>query len=169
MLFFNLTNGLEAIEKYPNKVTTLPHFVRIQSTWCEQKRWQEIIMDLDYTFLMACRTAKEVHVIDFSAKKRVPRALYQGLSWIQYCLNRYWYGIKDEPALVKQFNCTAYFEKEYEKLLYDKSAEAMFNKLKYFKKFTGTGKVIIHGIAGKTEHDGDYEYYNNIIKSWNIE
>lgn len=164
MLFLNLTNGIEALKRNTNALPVSVHFVRIQSTWCEQKRWKEIIQDLDYTFLMACRVVKDVCVIDYSAKKLVSRALYQGLPWIQYCLNRYWYGIEDEPVLVKHFDCTKYFKEQYDKLLNDKSGKAMFKKLEYFKKFTGTGKVLLLSICDKTEHDGDYKFYNILLR-----
>lgn len=168
MIFLNLTNGLEAIEKVPVKGTDLFHLVRIQSTWCEQKRWKEIILDLDYTFLMACRILKNVTVIDFSARKPVPRALYQGLAWIEYVLNRYWYDIKGQ-AMVKGTNCEEYFEKIYQQLLYDKTADALFAKLRYFNKFKGTGQVKLDTISSRTEHDGDYSYYNELVSEWNVE
>lgn len=165
MRFFNLTNGLEALTKNDmHGFSNFPHFIRIQSTWCEQKLWKEIILDLDYTFLMACRIVDKVCVVDYSARKEVPRALYQGLAWIQYVLNRYWYGINDEPVLVRGHNCKKYFEEQYELLSYDKSARLMWKKLKYFKKFDGTGKVLLLSIAAPTEHDGDYAYYNSILK-----
>ena len=165
MLFLNLTNGIEAIKQKPDVLQSELHFIRIQSTWCEQKRWKDIILDLDYTFLLACRVAPNVCVIDYSATKLCPRAIYQGLPWIQYCLNRYWYAIKDEPVFVKNVDCRKYFEEQYNKLLYEKTAELMFQKLKYFRKFTGTGKVLLLSVSDKTKHDGDYKFYDSILKN----
>lgn len=164
MLFLNLTNGIEALTNKKANTLYFPYLVRIQSTWCEQKLWKEIIMDLDYTFLMACRIVNNIVVIDYSAQKDVSRALYQGLAWIQYVLNRYWYNIDEEQVLVRGHNCKDYFKEQYEILLYDKSAKLMWKKLKYFKKFDGTGKVLLFSVSDRTTHDGDYKYYNDILK-----
>lgn len=75
-IFLNLTNGLEFL----NDSQRIGGFVRIQSTACEQKRWWPIILDLDYTFLIHVGLGHAVCVCDASAKKQVPRALYQGIS-----------------------------------------------------------------------------------------
>ncbi|RLI00940.1 hypothetical protein DRO38_05725, partial [Candidatus Bathyarchaeota archaeon] len=93
-------------------------------------------------------------VIDFSARKKMPRALYQGLEWVRYCVNRAW-NSKIVIPLVQGHNCSAYFDKCYLEL-----SESAKKKLKYFKKFVATDNEIkIFVLCEQTKHDGDYEYY----------
>ena len=65
-IYLNLTNGIEALEIL--KPANL-RFVRIQSTACEQKRWDFILQDLDYSFLMDIALGENVTVVDYIAKK----------------------------------------------------------------------------------------------------
>ena len=46
--YINLTNGIGLIKDLPR----VDGFLRIQSTACEQKRWWQIIADLDYSFMV---------------------------------------------------------------------------------------------------------------------
>ena len=154
--YINLTNGLEFLEKTEQCNCA---FIRIQSTACEQKRWGEILMDLDYTFLMDLALGNECFVIDYSQKKDMPRSLYQGLEWIKYALGRVWFDRHYKPC-VKGHNCIAYFDTEFEKI---KKGKAIM-KLKYFKKFIKCTELKLHTITGRTKRDGDYEYYSKILE-----
>lgn len=155
-LYLNLTNGIELLE---NLNSLDFNFVRIQSTACEQKRWDFILQELDYNFLMHLALGENVIVVDYSAKKAQTRAVYQGLEFIKYTLNRYWLD-KDYTPCVKGFNC-----KEYFKEVYDKLDKRTFKKLDYFKKFLATSEINLKSKCFKTEHDGDYEYYSALLKS----
>lgn len=78
-IFYNLTNGIEDAAKMLEEGNGSPvNFVRIQSTWCEQHRWDDILKDLDYKFVVCCRVYGEAWGVDRSPKKQFPRALYQG-------------------------------------------------------------------------------------------
>ena len=55
-------------------------------------------------------------------------------------------------------NCSEYFQKEYKKL-----DNKTFKKLKYLKKFLNTDKINLTCISFNTNHDGDYNYYKNIL------
>lgn len=154
-LYLNLTNGIELLE---NLNSLDFNFVRIQSTACEQKRWDFILQELDYNFLMHLALGESVIVVDYSAKKAQTRAVYQGLEFIKYTLNRYWLD-KDYTPNVKGFNCQEYF-----KSVYDKLDKRTFKKLEYFKKFLKTNEIKLKGLCFKTEHDGDYGYYSELLK-----
>ena len=154
-IYLNLTNGIEALEFL--KPANL-RFVRIQSTACEQKRWDFILQDLDYSFLMDIALGENVTVVDYSAKKENTRAVYQGLEFIKYVLNKYWLN-KEYTPNVKGLNCSNYF-----KSVYDSLDKRTFKKLEYFKKFLKTDKIKLKGVCFKTEHDGDYEYYSELLK-----
>ena len=160
-IFYNLTNGIEDAAKILEEGNGSPvNFVRIQSTWCEQHRWGDILEDLDYKFVVCCRVCGIAWVVDRSSKKAFSRALYQGLSWIYYAMNRYWYG-KETKVYVKGNDVTGYFQEQYERLPRD-----AFKKLRYAKRFRGAGNVVLIGESkGCTNRDGDYGTYGKMLRS----
>jgi hypothetical protein len=107
-VFLNLTNGLLYDGSFDG-------FIRIQSTRCERKQWEELIKDIDNNFLMWLALGKDVVVVDYSARKKIPRALYQGMEWIWFACCKAW-NIPLEKVFVKKCNCIAYFEEEWLKI-----------------------------------------------------
>lgn len=161
-IYLNLTNGIEALNIYPSLPRFQYGFIRIQSTACEQKRWNNILLDLDYDFLFNLAIGTTCFIYDFGARKTTPRAVYQGVEFVKYVLNRYWYNL-NEKVYVKRgktpINVTDYFDEEYKKL--DKH---VFKKLDYFKPYLFDNKVNIIAVTNKTTHDGEKSYYSDIIK-----
>lgn len=155
--FINMTNGIEVLTEL------LSHdvqFIRIQSTACEQKRWNFILQDLDNNFLLCLALGFECVIYDFSSKKEISRALYQGISWIEFVLNRVWFGREITP-FVKKCNVKKYFQEIYSKL-----EKRTFQKIYYFKKFLLTDEIKINLISRKTKNDSNYTYYRDILKQW---
>ena len=150
MIFLNLTNGLLWKGDFDG-------FIRIQSCACEQKQWQRVLEDIDNNLLMWLAIGKDVMVVDYSARKNVPRALYQGLEWIWFCCCKAWN--MPTAAFVKTIDCTRYFESEYRKL--DKK---VLKKLKYYRKFLNNPKKPVV-ISGKTDKDGNYDYFSKLAKT----
>ena len=157
MTFINLTNGIEAIIRH-GLLGSDYHFIRVQSTACEQKRWNFIIHELDYCFLMALALGKHCTIYDFGAHSSIPRALWQGLTWVEYVLNRFW--LKKEIPIKSRggISMLKYFSECYEKL--DTRA---IQKLTYFKKFLNTREIKLTMISQKTNNDGDYKYYKTLL------
>lgn len=153
--FVNLTNGIEAI---PN-INSDYSFIRIQSTTCEQKRWDFLIQDLDNNLLMNLVLGNKCIIYDFGAKKKVPRALYQGVELLKFVLNKRWLNIDIIPY-VKSHNCHTYFTEIYRKL-----DEKTLKKLDYFKKFLCTDNLDLEIWSDATIHDGQIDYYKNILIS----
>lgn len=149
--FLNLTNGLLYDGPFDG-------FIRIQSCHCERHCWQRIIENIDNNFLMWIALGKEVKVVDYSARKQVPRALYQGLEWIWFCCCKSWN--LPTNCKVNGSNCITYFEQEYKNL--DKNTR---NKLKYFRKFLNNPQKP-QIIAGQTDKDGNYEYFQELVKKF---
>jgi len=142
--YANLTNGIEMLHSGP--------FVRIQSTACEQKRWSFIIEDLENDLLL--HLARGYHcVICDCGHNGEPRALWQGLPWIRYVLERVWLG-HVTPVLVRGHNVENYFAGQYEQL----SVRAK-TKLRYFRRFLATTEIFLRGQWRATEHDGQYHFY----------
>ena len=158
-IYLNLTNGIEALEVLKHTSLHDIKFVRIQSTACEQKRWDFILQELDYNFLMGIALGETITVVDYSATKGQTRAVYQGLEFIKYVLNKYWLN-KEYTPNVKGFNCSEYF-----KSVYDKLDKRTFKKLEYFKKFLTTSEIRLKSMCFKTEHDGDYKYYSILLNN----
>ena len=154
MDFVNLTNGIEAIKQYS---LTEYRFVRIQSTACEQKRWDFILQELDYGFLMALALGAKCVVYDYSNKRRTPRALWQGIEWIKYALNRAWFDRKIVPA-VRGHNASNYFDGWYRQLGARTKA-----KLRYFVRFLDTDEIRLDIVGGRTDLDGNYPQYAKMV------
>lgn len=161
MFYLNLTNGIEFIPKLSEHSNL--KFIRIQSTACEQKRWDFILQELDYSFLLDLALGNNVTVVDYGANKEVSRACYQGVEWIKYALNNCWFG-KDEKAFVRGTDATNYFGECYAKL-----EKRTLKKLNYFKKFLATESLHLDYQSTSTDKDGDYEYYKAILKEYYLE
>lgn len=153
-IYLNLTNGIEYL-----KDCRCDGFVRIQSTALEQHRWDFILQELDYTFLLDLARGCEVEVIDYSAKKKQSRANYQGLPFIKFVLDLIWFDNLQE-SFVKDINVTNYFLSEYSRL-----SKRTFKKLKYFRDFLNDNikEVKLTGNFGQTNNDGNREYYKEIL------
>jgi len=144
--YYNLTNGLH----FNNRNKPFG-FIRIQSTACEQKRWDFIIQDLDNDFLYNLAIGNICIVYDLSEKKKETRALYQGLEWIKYVLYWRWFGRYYIPK-VRECDCSKYFLGCY-MALEDRTKK----KIDYFKKFI-TGEVInLEKVSGNLKGEKDEE------------
>lgn len=151
--YLNLTNGLLAIKDYG---LTDYRFLRIQSTACEQKRWDFIIQDLDTSFLMDLAMGRVCYVYDYGAKKDVPRALWQGLEWVRYVLHRRWMNEKITPRC-RGNDCSKYFDACYQTL-----ESRTLKKLDYFQRYLSPNPIQIMPRSHRTEHDGDYVRFRKI-------
>ncbi len=158
--YINLTNGIEAVQQY--KLSNYA-FIRIQSTACEQHSWDKILQELDYDFLMNVALGNECVIYDYGTRKPVPRAIYQGVEFIKYVLNRVWYNIENDVYIsrsgkIRGANATDYFHKAYCSL-----SEQTLKKLKYFQPFLG-GVINIRCVTSSTTHDNDKKFYANILR-----
>ena len=146
--FLNLTNGLLYDGPFDG-------FIRIQSCACEGKHWDRVIEDIDHNFLMLLALGYPIQIVDYSARKQVPRSLYQGLEWIWFVCQMSW-KLPIDKVEVRGVNCYNYFldcwmdlEKKHRK------------KLRYYRKFLNNPKKPII-ISGQTDKDGDYEYLSSL-------
>ena len=136
--FLNLFGGLEWL---PYEFGEHPdvHYTRIQSTACEQKRWDFIIRDLDHTLLFFLSQGYPCIIYDVSSKKTESRAIYQGLVFVKFVLGFYW--LHEEPAKisVRGQDCTAYFYSQLHAL--SREAES---KIKTYRKFLRTEELRLY-------------------------
>ena len=165
--YINLTCWIEAIPKIEGEV----RFIRIQSTWLEQHRFDDLILSLDYDFLMNVALGRECVIYDYGARKPIPRAVYQGVEFIKYVLNRRWLGKEYKTNVSRnhkhKMNSDKYFNQVYLSL----SRKAL-NKLDYFLPFV-KGEVNIRAVTESTTHSEDKAWYSEILKErarkWEIE
>ena len=136
--YINLTNGVEAIPHLQDDY----RFIRIQSTICEQKLWDRLIQDLDYDFLMNLALGHECIVYDFGARKPIPRAIYQGIEFLQYVLNCRWLQKQYQTNVTRAKdkkrinNCNQYFSQCYFRL-----EDRTKKKLDYFVPYLNTDEI----------------------------
>jgi len=154
-IYLNLTNGLEYLA---GEKLSKYKVIRIQSTSCEQKRWDSILAELDYNFLFDLAIGKKCIVVDYSSKKDKPRAIYQGLEWIKYVINRIWFNREIIPY-VRGTNVTKYFRQCYRAI-----SKSTRKKIKYFRKFLLTDEIKIEVICQRTNNDNNIDFYKSILK-----
>lgn len=152
--FINLTNGIQAIKDFDLKDY---RFIRLQSTACEQKRWENIILSISDEFLLSASLGSECIVYDYGANKEKPRAIWQGLEWIKFCLYKRWFNIDYNPV-GRCSSSKRYFEEQYFNL-----SNRVKSRLDYFKSFI-EDQLSISSVTGATKNDGNKEFYSNILK-----
>lgn len=170
--YINLSSGIDCLfdARHGGKETALAlsyykeevRFIRIQSTMCEQKLWDRVIMDLDYDFLLHLAMGHDVCIFDCSAKKEESRAIYQGLEFIKYVLNRVWFD-REYKTDVRGNDCNHYFDEVFRTQIQDTSAHL---KLKFFRKFLMTDELKLASYCQPTKLDGKYEELKKILKQF---
>ena len=155
-IFINLTNGIEAL---PNLNADDIHFIRIQSSHCERQKYNQILDNIDFNFLMYLAMGYECIVYDYGANSEVPKAIYTGLEWIKYVCNRRWLN-KEEQVFVKGKNVTEFYNKKYFEIEYKTK-----RKIDYFKKFLLTDELLIKSVCSETQNDNKIEFYQKIIQN----
>jgi hypothetical protein len=156
-LFINLTAGLEHLEML--HVLHL-NFIRMQSTHLEHKHLEHFLKDLDNNFLMKLAIGKECVILDFTSRKKknnVSRACWQGIPWIEYCLNRLWFGKRIEC----KYGMHKCFEHHFSKL-----SSCTKRKIKYYRKFVLTNSINLRYVCGPTDNDSNTKYYQSLIKKY---
>jgi len=155
-VFINLTNGIEAISDLNWEDI---NFIRIQSSHCERQKYNQILENIDYNFLMYLAMGYVCIVYDYAANSEVPKAVYTGLEWIKYVCNRRWLN-KEYPVIVKEKNVTDFYKLHYAKIDYK-----IKRKIDYFKKFLLTDELKIISITTQTKNDNKIEFYQKIIQN----
>lgn len=149
--FINLSNGIEKIPELKGDFS----FVRIRSTWCEHKRWDDLIFDLDHNLLMNLAIGNECIVYDFS-KNTESYAVREGLDFIKYITARAW---RLKPS---KSDYTAEFDRWYKA----RHNNIILDKLRYYRKFAHGSEIKLTGVSEFTGNDDNPNYYAKIIKKY---
>ena len=135
--YVNLTNGLACLPHIES-----PRYLRLQSTWCEQKRWQDILWATPPDLFMDLATGNPLVVHDVSERPRWTRACWQGLEWIRVASSRAWALAPPEPLSERGGRAMRqYLMAQY--ALLPRQTKGM---LRYYKRYL-TGKSAIVAIC----------------------
>jgi len=154
--FINLTNGIQAIKEY-RLIGKDYRFIRLQSTACEQRRWDDIIKGISDDLLLNLALGNKCIIYDYGAGKQVPRSIWQGVEWIKFALNKRWFHSEYKPQ-GRMSNSGQYFNEVYRGL----SARAR-SKLRYYKKYLNTSTIDLEVVGSSTDKDSNIEYYRSLL------
>ena len=154
--YINLSNGVDLLRDFPDVDY---RFVRIQSTACEQKRWDFILHDLDYDLLLNLAIGNTCVIHDGNAKG-TPRALWQGVEWVRYALSRKWLGLSPKAA-ARGNDCSGYFDTAYRKRI----SKPTSTKLEYFRKLLLTDEIRLETSGFITTNDGQYGHFRDVLSA----
>lgn len=113
-------------------------------------------MLLSDDFMIYAAMGNHCRVYDYGAGKQTPRAIWQGLEWIKFTLNKRWHNEQYTP-MGRSSTSSGYFVEQYNRL--EKRTKA---KLDYFGKYVN-GDLVISSVTSSTTLDGS-EWYKKFIR-----
>lgn len=155
-IYLNLTNGIEYLN---NSLINNVEYIRISSTDLEQCNYNKLLTDLDYNFLFNLAIGKPILIIDYSSKKIMSRALYQGVPFLECVISKVWFDKEIPEIYIGKTNVVNYFKEQFKNI--DKNN---LYKIKYFKKLLSCNSLNISVYCNKSHFDNKYELFKNIIK-----
>lgn len=131
--FVNLTNGLQCCDASYNN----PRYIRIQSSWLEQKRFEDVLVTASPDLMLALiYTRNQLPVVhDLSERPRYTRAQWQGLPWLRFALEKA-SGRVITPVIMNRnlsthgHNATQYFHWQFDQL-----SDRAKKTVKYYNRF----------------------------------
>jgi hypothetical protein len=151
--YINLTNGIEFLDQLDHRTAC---FIRIQSTHCEQKRYEDIIMSLSDDLLMHLALGFDCVIHDASHHGE-PRALWQGVAFIKMLVRLLWFNKKT----ILPNGMHADFAKRIKEL-----SDRALNRIKYYRKFLYCNDISIKCVSIETRHDGKYNIFRHKISRY---
>jgi hypothetical protein len=167
--FINLKNGIEAVPELEGLGVLDYSFLRVQSTLCEVGDMEKVICELDATFLLNAALGFSCLVYDYGSrdkKRGTPRALWYGVEFIRYALNKTWFGETDRLQILRGKQVEQLFREKLSSM-----SKSTKKRLKYYRKFIphdvidGRKSVRIVGVYKFTEHDDDEEFYGQLVRT----
>jgi hypothetical protein len=149
----NLSNGVELLDameadRGPGEPV---QFIRIQSTWCEQGRWSDVITGVSDSLLLHMALGHECIVYDGGSRTECPRALWQGLTWIQWAAARSWGAVIVQPPPNSRAQASlCSFDAAWRAL-----PNGALSRLKWYRRFLPAEPVVnVRSVWRWAEHDG---------------
>lgn len=174
VFYVNESNGIQALPILSSR-GILARFCYIKSTHFEGKHTNRAICELPLDFLMSCAIGDDILVIDYGTRKDRSRAVYQGVPFLKYALDRIW--LDREPDSVRIFPRSNDRESGVETIAsfrkwFDLIGKKQEGKLLPFRDIArdnlrGTNEgVKLAGASAATTHDGDKLFYARIKRAY---
>ncbi len=160
-IYINLTNGIEYFERNPDLDIDQVVFMRVQSTHCEQKKWERVFASIPDDMLFRLALGYKVIIVDFSGRRKVPRAIWQGFELMRYVLCRLWFGKEYFPPTRAMSDSGVYFAQVFERL---KKNRALRRRLEYFRRYLMTDHLDIEYITGASTLDTRWEKIYRVVQ-----
>ena len=162
-VWLNLTNGLELA---PYLVTNGVSFdmCRFRSSSFERADWGAAIDSMPDDMLMRLALGQRQVIVDFGANRPCSRAMRQGIPIAVRMLSNAWGLDMDEHMWMfdrngKVMQCDDEFARCAMRL-----NRQQRRRLEYFSKYLNTDSINIIIVCSSTVHDGDYDYYTEILQ-----
>ena len=162
-IWLNLTNGLELA---PYLVTNgVPFDVcRFRSCSFERADWGAAIDSMPDDMLMRLALGQRQVIVDCGANRPCSRAMRQGIPIAVRMLSNAWGLDMDEHMWMfdrngKAMQCDDDFARCAMRL-----NRKQRRRLEYFSKYLNTDTINITMFCSSTVHDGDYDYYTEILR-----
>lgn len=133
-VYLNLTNGVAACRCY-DPGAYAPSILRIQSTVCEQKMWDTLVLQTSDDFFYHLANNGYVEVHDVSERDRLTRALWQGLPALAYMAERAWTGRVPRPFIMSRDGSKTTSVGDYWDKVWHRIKPATIKKLNYYGRF----------------------------------
>jgi hypothetical protein len=174
--FINLTNGLEVVHEDLGPLQAQEmQFVRMQSSHLEANNYAAFLQELDHNMLMQLALGYNCYIYDYGCRKTgdtigQARALWQGIAWTRFVLNRLWLDrlTDDDPVVFldnqkKVRNTDHYPDFRRQMIPSVSNHRVLRRRLKYFEKYvdptTMPNGVKLFGVYNYTPNDFRDDYY----------
>ncbi len=158
-------------------------FVRMQSTHLEANRYDSFLEELDHNLLMHLAMGYRCYIYDYGSRKMdsmigQARALWQGILWTRFALNRMWLNrLTDEdpvyyldPEQKSSRNTDFYpdFRRQIVPCL--SQNKVLRRRVKYYAKFVNADAmphgIRLFGVFKYTTKDGNESFYVDCAKRY---
>jgi hypothetical protein len=160
----NLSNGLVWLDRLQGDGGEPDAFIRLQSTWCEQKLWDDILNQFDATLLFWLATGEKVTVYDATVKPlNPPRALWQGLAVVRAACRHAWGLEARDEFSPGGCNISGYLAEVVKSL-----DRRTIRRLRYFRRlcWEHLDDVHLHGRHLCTDLDGNLDALDGTYWAW---
>lgn len=172
-IYVNESNGVQALPML-SELEIPARFCHIRSTHFERKQSSDALLELPDDMLLSAAFGEWILVIDYGARKDRSRAVWQGVPYVSYVLNRFWLGISPDKVLVFPRSNAKPFPQDVTRVFdewYGKVGAKQHSKLMPFadiarERLSRIGSVHIEGASAATVHDNDKMYYAKLKKDY---
>lgn len=174
--FINLTNGIEALSNLSSLLpATELRFTRIQSSHCESRAYEKILLSLDNELLFALACGRSCFLYDFASRNRqrgVPRSLFLGLEFIKWSLAYLWFhktqpNLVSDKVMIRGSNTVPFWRDEVMGFRISRDAK---KKIRYFEPYAremGVTEIKLFGIYGRvSDLDGQKQVHVQMVRDW---